>query len=122
MQSNNPHWPAVPRGRACGFGLLFTHDPNTAGERRAARSKGGSARHGRQIGAVEHPAEQVSVKTTADICRLLERTINDVLGLENSLNRARVVGYLASIACKALELDQLADRVAALEAILKARP
>ena len=100
--------------------FCFTHDPNTADDRRAARSKGGAARHGRVIGSAA-PAEPVSVKTTADIVGLLERAINDALGLENSLNRARTVGYLALAACKALELDQLADRVAALEAVLKAR-
>lgn len=99
----------------------FTHDPHTADERRAARSKGGAARHGRAIGTTDAPAELVKVETTADIVQLIGRAINDALSLENSLNRARTIGYLALAACKALELDQLADRVAALEAILKAR-
>jgi hypothetical protein len=65
--------------------------------------------------------ELVSIRTTGDILQLLERTINDCLQLENSIARARTIGYLALGACKALELDELALRVAALEAILKAR-
>lgn len=99
----------------------FTHDPAAADARRAARSKGGAARHGRTIGTTDAPAALVRVETTADIVQLLGRAINDTLSLENSLNRARTIGYLALAACKALELDQLADRVAALESILKAR-
>jgi hypothetical protein len=98
----------------------FTHDPATAPERRAARSKGGAARHGRAVGSVG-TVELVNVKSTADIVQLLERAINDCFGMESSLNRARTIGYLASVACKALELDQLADRVAALESVLKGR-
>lgn len=104
-----------------GADYCFTHDPNNADDRRAARSKGGAARHGRAIGTTEAPAALVRVETTADIVRLISRAINDTLTLENSLNRARTIGYLALAACKALELDQLADRVAALESILKAR-
>lgn len=50
-----------------------------------------------------------------DLLPLLQRTINDVLELENSLNRARTLGYLAGIATKALELTDLADRLATLE-------
>jgi hypothetical protein len=98
----------------------FTHDPATAGERKAARSKGGAARHGRLIGTAG-AVEPVNVKSTADIVRLLEQAINDCFAMENSLNRSRTIGYLAGVACKALELDELADRVAALESVLKAR-
>lgn len=107
--------PALRGSRFC-----FHHDPANAVQRLAARAKGGKARHGRTIGptAVGDP---VSVKSTADVVRLLEGEINSVLLLERSLNRARTVGYLALAALKAHELNELSDRVAALEMALKAR-
>lgn len=114
------------RGGPCSAAALsgreycFYHDPERAVERVAAQAKGGHARHGRTLGpAAPHAA--ISVATTADIVKLVERAINDALSLENSLQRARTVGYLALAACKAMELNELADRVAALEMVLKAR-
>jgi hypothetical protein len=67
------------------------------------------------------PSAPASAKTTADIVAILEQAIGDCLALENSVNRARTVGYLALASLKAIELNELADRVAALEMAMKAR-
>ena len=103
-----------------GSDYCFHHDPARAAERRQARSKGGRARHGRHIGPVGQ-AEPVALDTMADVAALLQRTINDTLQLENSLRRARTLGYLAGRFIQALEMADLEARLTALERILKTR-
>jgi hypothetical protein len=103
-----------------GSDYCFHHDPARAADRRQARSKGGRARHGRHIGPVGQP-EPVTLDTMADVAALLRRTINDTLQLENSLHRARTVGYLAGLFLKAMDMAALEQRVAAVERALKIR-
>jgi len=98
-----------------GGGYCFTHDPGRAEERRLARAKGGAARHGRKLGG-NH--EAVTLASIADLLPLLERAVNDVLSLENSVARARTIGYLAGIAVRAFELTDLAERIAAIEEVI----
>lgn len=90
------------------------HDPARELQRRAARAKGGRARHGRKLGAVA-PSQPVAVASIADIVTLLEAEINAVLTLDKSLNRARTIGYLAAVASKALEVSELETRLNELE-------
>ena len=52
------------------------------------------------------------------IRRLVEIALFDVLGLENSVARARVLISGALAAAKLLETGELAERIAALEAAL----
>ena len=114
------------QGRPCGaFALTdsdfcFHHDPDKAAERKAARIRGGRARHGRSL-AEEGNAGPVKIETVGDVVTLLTGAINDCLILENSIQRARAIGYLAGVIVKALELAELEERVAALEAALKTR-
>jgi hypothetical protein len=63
----------------------------------------------------------VAITSVADVLPVIERSVNDVLRLENSISRARAIGYLCGVAIKTLELSELAERVAALEAALGAR-
>ena len=106
------------RGFAVGNGgFCFTHDPGRAEERRAARSKGGAARHGRKLRNDHAP---VTLASIADLLPLLEQAVNDVLSLENSIARARTIGYLAGVAVRAFEVTELAERIAALEAAIEA--
>jgi hypothetical protein len=113
-------------GRECqayaveGSDYCFFHDPERAAESRLARSKGGSARHGRLIGPVGQ-AEPVELQSMADVAALLQQTINDTLQLENSLYRSRTLGYLAGYYIRALDMAALERRVAALEYALKQR-
>jgi len=103
-----------------GSDYCFHHDPARATERREARSKGGHARHGRHIGPVGQ-AEPVPLDTMTDVAALLKQTINDTLKLENSIQRARTIGYLAGVCIKALDMADLEQRVAALERVLELR-
>lgn len=82
----------------------------------AARRRGGRARHGRQVGVTGDTAP-VALTTLADVLRLLTTAVNDALLLENSLNRARCLGYLAGIWAGCYETSELEKRVAALEAV-----
>ena len=105
---------------AAGSDYCFHHDPAQAAERRVARSKGGRARHGRHLAPVGQAAP-LTLDTTADVATLLQRTINDTLQLENSLQRARTLGYLAGLFLKALDMAVLEQQIAALERALERR-
>jgi len=96
-----------------GSDFCFQHDPSKAQERKEARSKGGRARHGRKLDADR--GRVVQLDTLADVVRLVEGAVGDLLQLENSVSRARAVGYLAGIAVKALQVSELEERIARLE-------
>lgn len=102
-------------GRPNASGYCLAHDPARAGVAAAARRAGGYARHGRRIGAVGED-EAVRLATLDDVLRLLEKAVNDVLTLENSINRARALGYLAGAWGTLYESSELEKRVEALEA------
>ena len=110
-------------GRPCqawsvaGSEFCFWHDPARAADRARASANGGHARHGRHLVSTDD-GEPVSVADVADVLALLERAVNDVLTLENSIARARALGYLAGAALRALEVGQLEQRLEALEVIL----
>jgi hypothetical protein len=63
------------------------------------------------------------LKTAADVLDLLQEQVEAVRAESEAgtLEKARVVGYLAGVALKAIEAGNLAARLEALEAILKAR-
>ncbi len=56
-----------------------------------------------------------------DIRRLLEVAALDLLGLENSIARARTLAYLAMTAIKLLEAGELEERLNTLEAAVNVR-
>jgi len=61
------------------------------------------------------------LSTVADIRRLLEVATIDTLSLENSVSRSRTLAYLAQTALRCLEVGELEDRVALLEAAVRSR-
>ena len=105
---------ALPGSSWCWF-----HDPGKAAERAAARSKGGAARHGRHLDLT--PGEPVTVRGVADVMHVLELAVNDALGLEPSIARARCLGYLCGVAYKGLELSTFEERLRVLEEAQHAR-
>jgi len=56
-----------------------------------------------------------------DIRRLLEVATIDTLSLENSVARSRTLAYLAQSALKCLEVGELEERLALLEAAVRSR-
>ena len=103
-----------------GSDFCYWHDPARAEERAQARARGGHARHGRKIGPTGQP-DPVSVQSMADVVTLLEKTVNDVLGLENSLQRGRTIATLANAIVKALQFATLEERLEAVEMALRLR-
>jgi len=63
------------------------------------------------------------LKTAADVIELLEEQVAVVRAEQEAgtLEKARVVGYLAAIALKAIEVGNLAVRLEMLETVLKQR-
>ena len=59
--------------------------------------------------------------TVADLRRLLEIAALDALGLENSIARSRTLGYLLGVTGKLLEVGELEEPLAYLEAALQGR-
>ena len=82
----------------------------------------------RRAGSTQTPGQTLvpipfRLKTAADVLALLEEQVAAVRAEEaaTTLEKARVVGYLAGIALKAIEAGDLAARLEAVEATLKAR-
>lgn len=115
------HCAYVSNGKHCrGYAIqnsefCYTHDPAKAKERKEARSRGGFARHGRQIGVTgetDIPGDGTRVE---DVRLVLWRELVGVLSLEKSQSRARTVGSLAGVLFKAFEVGQLEARLTAIE-------
>jgi hypothetical protein len=72
-----------------------------------------------------HPAlpAGVRLKAAADVLALLADQVEAVLEDRDigTVERARTVGYLASVSLRAIEAGDLAARIEALEAMLKQR-
>ncbi len=98
----------LPGGDYCLF-----HDPTRAAERRA--------RHGRklQIAIYQTDVSPIQIDNASDVLALVVRAINDTLLLENSNNRNRTIGSLASSAIECLKIGELEQRLAALEMLIK---
>lgn len=102
------------RWRVSGVSGMVWHSPENAEEVADARRLGGLRRR-REV-AVSGAYEFHGLETVADIRRILEIAVLDTLGLENSIARARTLGYLVGAAGKLLETGELEERLAALEA------
>lgn len=96
-------------------GLCFWHSPATAEKRQQAGRRGGGR------GKVER--ESLGIETVADVKAILVETITELRGAatENTIGKARAVGYIASILLVALEKSDLERRVARLEELLSDR-
>ena len=97
----------------------FWHSPAHAEEVDEARRLGGLRR--RKERTVAGAFEFGGLATVADIRRLLEVATIATLSLENSVARSRTLAYLAQSALKCLEVGELEDRLALLEAAVRGR-
>lgn len=93
-------------------GLCFWHSPRTAERRRKAGKVGGSKKKLR--------GESLEIETIADVKRVLVETLTELRGAatENTIGKARAVGYIASILLVTLEKSDLEQRVSRLEELL----
>ena len=116
----------MPEGRACRATPLrdapycFWHSPDTADELAEARRTGGF--HRRKKRAVATIYGFNGLRTIDDLQALLETLVTETMALDNSLSRNRTVGGFVSIGAKLLETGDLAERIAALEAVQHVPP
>jgi len=78
----------------------------------------GGLRRRREV-AVSGAYQFAGLQTVADIRRILEIGVLDTQGLENSIARARTLAYSAMTAIKLLEVGELEQRLATLEAAVQ---
>jgi hypothetical protein len=101
--------------------FCFFHSPETPEEAAEARRLGGL--HRRKKKSVAAIYGFAGLRTISDSQTLLETAAIETLAIENSINRNRTLATFVATAAKLIELGDLADRVAALEAAaLASRP
>jgi hypothetical protein len=97
----------------------FLHSPDTAEEAAEARRLGGL--HRRKKKSVSAIYAFNGLRTIGDNQALLETVVIETLAIENSIARNRALAGMVATGTKLIEVGDLADRVAALEAAGKAR-
>jgi hypothetical protein len=95
------------------------HDPAHVDEVAEARRLGGLRR--RRETAVGGAYDFEGLGSVPSIRRLVEVAVVDTLSLENSIARARTLAYLAQTAARLLEVGELEERLARVEAALGPR-
>jgi hypothetical protein len=96
----------------------FWHAPDREEDAAEARRLGGMRR--RRERTVSGAYDFTGLGSIESIRRILEIATVDALGLENSVPRARVLIAAALAATKLLETGELAERLAVLEAAVRA--
>jgi len=113
-----------PNGEQCeanameGVNYCFTHNPETQAEKEQAVLKGGLAPKPRKEAK---PLAPISVRSTKDILALLEDTINRVRTEPITHQKANCIGYLANISIKALEVDELDEKLEFVRGLISER-
>ena len=115
----------MPDGRLCGASALrgedfcLFHSPDHEEEAAETRRLGGLRRRKEKTLAGAYELE--GLRSVPAVQRLLEIATLDTLGLENSVARNRTLAYLSQTALKALEVGELEERLALLEAAVRKR-
>ena len=99
-----------------GSDYCFAHDPARAEDRQAARQAGG--RVGKTKVLPPETADAPLSRAT-DVVALLGETINQVRRGEVDPRVANTVGYLSATLLRALEVGDIEERLAGLEAIVR---
>ena len=106
---------AIAGGRYC-----FTHDPASGKARALAHRKGGKRNRTEHGGQAEIlPA---SVTTISEAMKILDYALAEIIPMENSIARGRLLIALAAGYVDSLKVGEMESRLAAIEAALKARP
>lgn len=100
--------PALIDGDYC-----YSHEPSTGVERAKARKLGGQNRSTPHYGDPSTLPE--TVETLADANKILSYTLDEVVGMENGIARARLLLQLYDSYVKSFEVGELEQRIAALE-------
>jgi hypothetical protein len=111
-------------GQPCGAtptlsGYCFMHDPDRVEAAAEARELGGKRR--RREGTIAGAFDFEGLDDVPKLRRLLEIIGVDLLGLENSIARARAIISLVQAAAKLLEVGEHEERLEAIEAVVGPR-
>ena len=102
-----------------GSRFCFAHDPASGQARALARKRGGQRRRvGHAADASKLPGQ---VRSAADVLKVLDYALAEVLPLENSVQRGRLIISIAGAFDEAIKTGELETRVAALEKLLSER-
>jgi hypothetical protein len=93
------------------------HDPEHAEEVAEARKLGGLRK--RREAALVGAYDLEGLNSLAVLERVLEIALLDTLGLDNSLNRSRTLGYLVGIGTRLRQEGETEERLRALEAAVQ---
>ena len=114
-----------PSGEPCRAAPLhdsqfcLMHSPEHAQEVQEARRLGGLRR--KREATLTGAYDFQGLDTVAGIRRLIEVTVMDTLGMENSISRNRTLAYLVQVALRTLEVGNLEERIMALEQAVRGR-
>src|SRR6266516_3243144 len=115
----------MPDGRLCRAGpqidrlYCFAHDPKRAADAAEARRLGGLRR--RKEGTIAVAYDLPSLDSVEGIRRIFEIVRTDLLGLENTIGRARALIAAGSAATKLLLGAEYEERIRSLEAVVHRR-
>ena len=115
----------MPDGRLCRAGpqldrpFCYAHDPERAADAAEARRLGGLRR--RKEGTLAIAFDLPGLDTVDGIRRVFEIVLADLLGLDNSIGRARALIATGGAATKLLIGADYEQRIAALEAVVQRR-
>jgi hypothetical protein len=98
-------------------GYCFVHDPARGKERAEARKRGGQ-RH-RTSKVADSSAVKTPIRDVPGVMQLLDVAALDTLAQENSPQRTRALVAVALAFFKGLEVGEIEQRLAAIEAALK---
>lgn len=96
-----------PNGEQCDANAMidsqfcFSHNPETAEDKKSAVLKGGLAPKPRKEA---EPLEPIKMRSADDILALIEDTVNRIRTEPITRQKANSIGYLINIALKALEV------------------
>lgn len=100
-----------------GSRFCFAHDPSQGAKRAQARKRGGERNRTPHNG--DESIIPSDMNTLADAKKILAYTLAEILPMENSIARARVLLSLFDSFVKSFEIGELEERIAALEATIK---
>ncbi len=96
--------------------FCFSHDPAKKEAKKEAVTKGGKSPKKNY-----NPLPPVKINDSADVARLLARTINEVRAGAIDLRVANCIGYLSGHLIKALEVSDIENRVEEIEKHIEER-
>jgi len=100
-------------------GFCFTHDATKGRERAMARRNGGLAT--KQPHYADESVLPSSIRKIEDVLIVLDYALQESIGLDNSIQRGRLIVSIAHGYIEALKVSEMEQRLEAVEMTLKLR-